>query len=477
MIFSKLILVAQGDAHGFMYDPPARSYINTPHYPGILLQCPGLGTHALVDYCPHCRNGMGAGQPMVGLSGAPGQGVSESTFLAMPRYDQAKGFTCPGSDSIHHEWVSERSCAPGGEIDLSFRFSTPHGGILRAFICPVGNGTPHHDAYDSNTLLTDPVFDDCWREITYTPPAGSPDEHLDHWYVNQGEGRALTGRYKLPDDAPAGLTLLVLQWTTSNSFYSKKFLELRDTDEYLWDQTSKTNNGNDIYGRCTATTSNGDLTDFAKECQTAALDTIPVMQDFGDWFNEQFRQLTSITIDNSAGKNDCHAAAGIVDARPFYWLDSSPTPSPIATPAPEEPTPAPVDPTPAPVEPTPAPVPTPEPTPEPTPDPTDPPTKPPVADPTPAPVEPPTPAPIAPTPSPTESPGSSPVHNIWEQCGGANWGPEPCNEGLICEGGKWYKQCKADPNRTCGVAWEACSKYDGNCCAPTQCSQWGSCKP
>merc|ERR1711907_425887 len=159
---------------------------------------------------------------MLGLSGAPGQGVSEATFLARPRYEQAKGFECPGSGTIHHEWKSERTCTPGGEIDLSFFFSTPHGGIFRAFMCSVGSGTLHHDAYEANTLLTDPIFKSCWREIEYSPPAGSPDEHLEYMYADQGESHALTGRYKLPDDAPGGLTLLMWQWTTSNSFYSRK---------------------------------------------------------------------------------------------------------------------------------------------------------------------------------------------------------------------------------------------------------------
>lgn len=192
---------------------------------------------------------------MEGLTGAPGQGVPAETFYLQPRYEQAKGFACAGSSDLAHTWSPQKQCAPGGAIDLSFKFTTPHGGILRAFMCAVGAGTPHHASFESNTHLTDSVFDDCWRELEYAPPSGSPDAHLEYWYVDLGEQHAITGRYSLPSDIPEGHTLIMLQWATSNSFYPKRFKELRTKDPALWDALTKNMNNVDAEATCISSSS------------------------------------------------------------------------------------------------------------------------------------------------------------------------------------------------------------------------------
>lgn len=359
---------------------------------------------------------------MGGYSGSPGQSGNP-----LDRYDRAKSWDCASNPDDSHTWEAQKGCKAGQVLDLTFKFTAPHGGVMAAWICFVEDPA-YAEAYHNNERLYDEfgtdsqgrltrdasAFDDCWQMMEYVP---SPkDQGANFMYAKLGEQRELTGSFRIPDTEYSGHAIVMHQWTTSNSFMSERFLDLHTANPTLWDALNKNPNGNIAADKCEASAT----------CRREHEVSNQELQRKGDHLNEQFRQLIDIHIDDSAANDACQRFGNDV-YRPFYWLEDSPAPAP----QPPSPTPAPETPAPQPT-PTPAPEPTSTPAPEPSP-----------------PVDP-TPAPQPPTPEPV-------TLDAFDVCHRQGQTFPVCASGCDCQGG-YFRQgeqiglCRPRAGLNCGDA-------------------------
>jgi len=419
-MFQLALLPFGGDAHGLIVWPSSRSTLNAPHYNADIswnsepfpIRCNGVQSP---DYCPHCLNGNGPGNLMGGASGSPGQ--SGNSF---DLYDYAKASKCEANSADEHTWEPQKVCKAESVLDLTVKFTTAHGGVMGAWICFVEEGG-YKTFYDANEPLFDDVsgatasslsnFDDCWQRMEYVPSATDPGANF--MYGALGETNDITGGFRIPT-APSGSgysghALVMWQWTTSNSFYSERFIDLQTANPTLWNALNKNSHGN-----CSGS------------CSPAAADVLgDARQNAGDYLNEQFRQLIDIEISPTAGDQDCVRTGSDV-FRPFYWLDSTTVPTPAPTP---EPTVEPI------VE---------EPTIE----------EPIMEEPIVTVPEEPT---VEPTPAPTPEPTPAPTDLLpeWAQCDGPDGGFPACQAGCDCIGHDiWWKGCQPQQGWKCEHAFQ-----------------------